>query len=176
MSDCIGIRKKKSHKPSVLRAIWVKLSEWNSRQSLSKAAPLQNKLPRCSVYKRWRGRKCSVRRSTISVWWALVSAGGWWSAVVICCRSTGPEHHHTARGRVSSPRRLSQGRTNFLPSFGVHPFLSPVLNVFLEMPSRIAESTARRLRNEGQLFLHVFTPFGDILLHSNTHTHAQHRF
>ena len=40
------------------------------------------------------------------------------------------------------------------------------------MQSRIAESTARRMRNEGQLFLHVFTPFGDILLHSNTHTHT----
>lgn len=101
-------QEKKSHKPSVLRAVWVKLSEWNSRQ------PLQNKLPRCSVYKRFGGWKpFCYSAHHLSVMGSGV-CGGWWSAGVICCRSTGSEHHHTAQGSFQS-RHLSQGRTSFLP-------------------------------------------------------------
>ena len=159
---------KKSHKPSALRA-----SEASSPSGIP-SSPFQ------------RQRRCRTRGPCVR----LQGAGGWtrsalrhtasarWargSAGVICRRGTGSERHHATRGRVFIPRCLSQGRTNFLPSFGVHPSFSPAPSVLLEMQSRIARSTVRRMRNEGQLFLQVFTPIGDILLHSNN-THTQHRF
>ena len=139
-------------------------------QPLSEAEPLQ-KTPQ--VFRLQEGGEVGsalLIGCAVPMWWALVYAG---PAGVICCRSTDSGHHHTTQGRVFSPRHLSQGRTNLLPSFGVYPFFGPAPNVFLEMQSRRDRSSASRMRNERQPFLHIFTTIWDIFLHSNnTHTHT----